>query len=218
MPVVVIIVIIIGIIAAVLLLRQTTWRPRVTDHWHARYQVVVCGEPQPSISFETSPELGVHTHGDGLIHIHPNSTDDEGKNANLGRFLARSGADAGGRKVNEGLTFERGLLRLPDGREFRDGNPCPDGQPGEVRLLVGRTPNIGSPELCTDYKENDKFGRYAPREGGSANRLDGDCIRMEFGPPGATPAPGTPSPTPGAAATSSPTASPAPSPAPTPAR
>src|SRR5438067_12861388 len=47
-----------------------TVRPRRTDHWHAAYGFDICGKferdlPQPT------PLIGLHTHGDGVIHVEP---------------------------------------------------------------------------------------------------------------------------------------------------
>src|SRR5262245_49147036 len=47
------------------------------DHWHAAIAVNSCGTwlPNPP-AFETAPSnpnvnVGIHTHGDGFMHIHP---------------------------------------------------------------------------------------------------------------------------------------------------
>jgi len=56
------------------------------DHWHAAYGIYICGKFQPNIpQFESA--IGIHTHGDGVIHIHPFSSGGSGKNATLGHFL-----------------------------------------------------------------------------------------------------------------------------------
>lgn len=121
--------------------------PRVGDHWHAAYEVVLCGKPEPQLAYSPG---NVHTHGDGAIHVHPEVREEGGSNANLGRFFA-----------NSGITFSNGTLRYPDGRTYRDGDACPDGKPGRLRLLVNGMANTA-------------MERYVPR--------DGDRIRVEFGP------------------------------------
>lgn len=55
------------------------------DHWHAAFAVNVCGKELASIPEFESAE-GVHTHGDGLIHIHPFELRAAGKGATMGRF------------------------------------------------------------------------------------------------------------------------------------
>ncbi|HZM43156.1 MAG TPA: hypothetical protein VFB94_28765, partial [Acidimicrobiales bacterium] len=42
------------------------------DHWHAAFGVYICGEFQPNPPLFESP-VGIHTHDDGVIHIHPTS-------------------------------------------------------------------------------------------------------------------------------------------------
>jgi hypothetical protein len=93
------------------------------DHFHTAYGVNVCGEwKDPIPTFESA--IGIHTHGDGVIHIHPFSELGVGANATLGRFFAdaREAADAPqdvsvsdskltylGEKVQEGKTKCKGV-------------------------------------------------------------------------------------------------------------
>ncbi|HLB28660.1 MAG TPA: hypothetical protein VJM69_00835, partial [Dehalococcoidia bacterium] len=74
-----------------------------------------------------------------------------GKNANLGLFFRSLGPRA---------EFRQGFLRLPDGREFKDGDACPDSKPGAVKLIVNGL-------------ENSEFEAYVPQEG--------DLVKIEFG-------------------------------------
>ncbi|MDP9463097.1 MAG: hypothetical protein M3P52_00615 [Actinomycetota bacterium] len=84
--------------------------PRVNDgtnadaHWHAAFGIYVCDTFQPK-TIGTKEEtgidsagnevllndnfriLGVHSHGDGIIHYHPASTKSSGNRAKLGVFL-----------------------------------------------------------------------------------------------------------------------------------
>lgn len=93
--------------------------PRVGAHWHAPFSVEICGRP---LAFPPSPG-NIHTHGDGVIHVHP-ETDEEGRQANLATFFA-----------SLGVSLKSGELVLPDGRRFRDGDRC--GQtPARLRLWV----------------------------------------------------------------------------------
>ena len=84
--------------------------PRVNDgtntdaHWHAAFGIYICDTFQPKITGtkeETGIDstgaqvllsdkfrtLGVHSHGDGIIHYHPYSTKASGNRAKLGVFL-----------------------------------------------------------------------------------------------------------------------------------
>lgn len=120
--------------------------PSVGAHWHARYSLLICGQPHPQFPFTPG---NVHTHGDGVIHIHPVTPAEAGKNANLQRFFRSAG-----------VTFARDRIVFPDGKTYRNGDRCPDGTVGEVRLQIN-----GKPATA--------FERYVPQ--------NGDTIVVEFG-------------------------------------
>ncbi len=84
--------------------------PRVNNgsnidaHWHAAFGIYICDTFQPKITGtleETGIDsagnqvylnekfkiLGIHSHGDGIIHYHPASTKSSGNRAKLGVFL-----------------------------------------------------------------------------------------------------------------------------------
>jgi hypothetical protein len=70
--------------------------PRVGDHWHAALGVNVCGTWQPDAPefherIGTVLQAGIHSHGDGLIHLHPYSSDESGGRATVGRFFEYGG-------------------------------------------------------------------------------------------------------------------------------
>lgn len=62
------------------------------DHWHAAFGVYICDEFQPDPETFESP-VGIHTHADGVIHIHPYSSGGAGENATLGVFLEGAGIE-----------------------------------------------------------------------------------------------------------------------------
>jgi hypothetical protein len=62
------------------------------DHWHAAFGVYVCDEFQPAVETFESP-IGIHTHADGVIHIHPFSSGGAGENATLGAYLEGAGIE-----------------------------------------------------------------------------------------------------------------------------
>ena len=96
--------------------------PWVGDHWHARYQISVCGAILPPLA---GTHGSVHTHGGGLIHIHPVESAQAGANANLALFFATSG----GKLADHSLT-------LPSGGTYGDGEQCSNGQPGHLAVTV----------------------------------------------------------------------------------
>jgi hypothetical protein len=66
--------------------------PQLNDHIHQAFGVNVCGEWMSDLpEFETP--VGIHTHGDGVLHIHPFSQLGVGSNATLGRFFESARTD-----------------------------------------------------------------------------------------------------------------------------
>lgn len=66
--------------------RANTVSPLIGEHWHSAYGVYVCGEFVGAASeFETN--VGIHSHGDDVIHIHPSTNGGAGENATMGTFL-----------------------------------------------------------------------------------------------------------------------------------
>ncbi|HZP25509.1 MAG TPA: hypothetical protein VFB90_00515 [Dehalococcoidia bacterium] len=131
-------------------------QPHVGDHWHALYQVSICGAIQPPIPVFEDAE-GVHTHGDGVIHIHPFNAAGEGPGARLVKFFEYAGGE-----------LSKDQLRMPgDSRTYRSGETCGTGQPpSRMQIFV----NDGRGEKTIDDLES-----YIPQ--------DGDFIRIVFGPP-----------------------------------
>jgi hypothetical protein len=68
--------------------------PQLEDHIHQAFAVNVCGEWRADIPEFESP-VGIHTHGDGVLHIHPFSQLGVGANATLGRFMQDARDDGG---------------------------------------------------------------------------------------------------------------------------
>jgi hypothetical protein len=78
------------------------------DHWHAAFGVYICGEFQPNPPLFESP-VGIHTHDDGVIHIHPTSSGGAGENATLGVFLEGAGIELSDSKLSmNDQTWEEG--------------------------------------------------------------------------------------------------------------
>ena len=68
--------------------------PQISDHIHQAIAVNICGEFQTDIPEFESP-VGIHTHGDGVIHIHPFSQLGVGSNATLERYFKDARDDGG---------------------------------------------------------------------------------------------------------------------------
>lgn len=143
--------------------------PEVGDHWHAYLGVNVCGSWLPDApefhprANETNIQAGLHSHGDGLVHLHPFSSDESGSQASLGRFV-----DYGGWELS-GTSFT-----LWDGQTHENGQECGEGadaKPAKVQWAVGHygkewtgKPRTGNP---ADYrpKNGDIIGIYLLPEG-----------------------------------------------------
>jgi len=74
--------------------RDAEVTPTLQDHWHAAYGVWDCVSDSflPVFQSEYDPE-GIHSHQDGLIHIHPFTSSVTGKQAQLNVFLYAMGAE-----------------------------------------------------------------------------------------------------------------------------
>jgi plastocyanin len=154
MPVVGIIFVVFAILGGLFYFRSAAGAPRIgTDHWHARYTFTACGQRQPNAPFWNA---GVHTHADGIIHIHPHQTFEEGSGARLVKWFEYGGGQ---------LTNDK--IRMPGSAdEYENGDTCPDGSEGEVQVFV--TGSSGVEERLNDVD------RYIPQ--------DGDSVRIVFGP------------------------------------
>jgi hypothetical protein len=68
--------------------------PQLGDHIHLSFGVNVCGEWLPDLpAFES--RVGIHTHSDGVIHVHPYSQLGVGANATLGKYFDDARTDGG---------------------------------------------------------------------------------------------------------------------------
>jgi hypothetical protein len=81
--------------------------PALGEHWHAAYGVYVCDRWVADFSDRGADTLGIHTHQDGLIHIHPFLAGAAGTSATLGKFF-----DQVGMKVSDSS------ITLPPGEAF----------------------------------------------------------------------------------------------------
>jgi hypothetical protein len=93
------------------------------DHWHAAYGVYVCDHYLAPMTDVSGDKAGIHTHGEGVIHIHP--------------FVAASSGTRAKMKVfadDVGLKFSDDGFKMPDGTEYRNGEyKCGD-KPAKVAV------------------------------------------------------------------------------------
>lgn len=81
--------------------------PKLGEHWHAAYGIYVCDRWVANLSDRGQDTLGIHTHTDGLIHIHPFLASAAGTSATLEKFF-----DQTGMKVTDSS------ITLPPGDQF----------------------------------------------------------------------------------------------------
>jgi hypothetical protein len=93
-----------------------------SDHWHAAYGVYVCDAFLPTWTDAIEDRDGIHTHGDGIVHIHPFSSSASGDRARLSVFAKQVG-----------VTFTDDGFTTPDGTEYKNGFDC-NGQPATVSV------------------------------------------------------------------------------------
>ena len=100
------------------------------DHWHAAFAISVCGKELPPIQDGATDPLGIHTHGDGLIHIHPFTRSSGGNRATLGKYLDQVDFIV----TNTGFQLPNGLTTEDGGTTVKEGETTCGGEPGELVL------------------------------------------------------------------------------------
>jgi hypothetical protein len=111
------------------------------DHWHAALGINICGDWQPNVpTFEGNG--GVHSHGDGLMHIHPFDEAHAHGNANINTFFK-----------GVGYTVSSTSIKIA-GKTYKTGDKCPKlKEDGKIRWVVNGKERTGSGDP----------GKYAPK-------------------------------------------------------
>jgi hypothetical protein len=144
-PLIVAIVVVVGV-GTIVYARQTipdadSSPPTVNDHWHAAYGFYLCDtwEQLTGNLEETDAagqlisrrflQTGIHSHDDGVMHWHPNTSRATGKNATLGVFLGAYGVE-----------LDNDSLKFPDdqlgGKEYIEGETKCGTEDGELQVVV----------------------------------------------------------------------------------
>ena len=108
------------------------------DHWHAAYGIFVCDKFLPDRGDVGPDRLGIHSHSDGLIHIHPFASRSSGKNARLGIFMDQIDVD-----------LSRTRLELPDQEPLVSGESKCGDKVGEVKVRQWNNPGDEAPTDVT---------------------------------------------------------------------
>lgn len=118
--------------------------PRANDsHWHVAIGVRVCDRWLDPVTDQTDPK-GIHSHGDGIIHIHPFVASAAGRRATFERYAevvkgSKLEADrfawpeGDGKKIEDRRTGDKCGEQEAEVKTFYNGQPH-DGDPGEIRF------------------------------------------------------------------------------------
>ncbi len=137
--------------------------PVLGDHWHAAVGFYICGEFQPNLP-EFESRVGIHTHGDGVIHIHPSSAGGAGENATLGAFLEGAG-----------VTLDDDELKIGD-ETWKEGDQKCGDEDGELVVAQWK-----------DVENTDEKPALIRRDFDSIRfRDDGEGYTIAFVPEGTT--------------------------------
>lgn len=103
----------------------TSLTPTFGDHWHIAYGIYDCTTDSflPNLADPQTPNSGIHTHGDGVVHLHPRGSDATGNNAQLKQFL-----DATRTEINDDSE-----LTFPDRDSLAEGVTC-DGESAVLQV------------------------------------------------------------------------------------
>ncbi len=113
------------------------------DHWHAAYGVFDCDRYVSNIDGSELPDPdGIHTHADGLIHIHPFTERAAGRNAVFARFADVTGITL----TTNSLTVSAAAPAV----RHTNGDLCPNGKPGRARLIEFVGPTKSDPKEVKD--------------------------------------------------------------------
>ena len=115
--------------------------PELDDHWHSAYGFYVCDELSPIYFPNDSDDdrTGIHTHGDGLIHIHPFVSTVTGQYATLGAFFSENQTE-----------FNDDTVELPSEVVLSETDFDCAGEEVEVRVLKWNTLAAEKPAVYTE--------------------------------------------------------------------
>ena len=112
--------------------------PRANDsHWHVALGVRVCDRWLDPVTDQTDPK-GIHTHGDGIIHVHPFVASAAGRRATFERFAEV----VGGKLEPRRFAWPEGDGKKKEDKE--NGDKCGD-QEGEVKAFYNGELHEGDP-------------------------------------------------------------------------
>jgi hypothetical protein len=148
-PLLVGVIVVLGVLLIVLSRGKTddATAPQLGDHWHVAYAIYDCDHFIPNLTDVVAQDTtGLHTHGDGLMHLHPFATKYTGKGANIGHWGEATGLDLTDTSIKAA------------GIDRENGDECDDGK-GTLQLKVWDSPTDETGHLI-----DKDFADYAPQE------------------------------------------------------
>ena len=115
------------------------------DHIHNAFGAYVCDHWASALTDTRADLLGIHTHGDGLIHIHPFAPAVSGRSA-----IMKAWAD------QVGMSVSKTTIAFPGQATLKNGDTCPPsadgklkGGKGELQVWIWQTPDQKTPDRYT---------------------------------------------------------------------
>jgi hypothetical protein len=152
--------------------------PTINDHWHAAYGFNICGEwyqlagdledrnSQGQYIYTNFLRTGIHSHDDGVIHWHPNTSRAVGNNAVIGVFLESYNVVL----EDDRLKFpEENVLGTTD--EYIEGETQCDGEDATLSVRV-----------WDSFTDTDSGSRYIANMDRIRIQQDGMVFGIFFGP------------------------------------
>ena len=136
----------IGLVVAARSSRDPVSAPLLTDHWHSAYEFVDCGTVRPAIQNQTDPD-GIHTHGDGLVHIHPFNSQATGTDARFGVLFDAADLSVSNQMITANNGLDAGFAPI-------DASEGCDGEPSEIVLARWIVDGEDGLELETVYRDD----------------------------------------------------------------
>ena len=133
------------------------------DHWHAVYGVYNCnitgdGDAKFLPAFQsTQDDTGIHSHGDGVMHIHPFFELSSGDNAQIRHWMSEMNIEITPERISVNNQFDP-PVELVAGQECLDGTGT-----AEIKLLhwdfdfQATADDRGEPEVFTENFGEVKF-------------------------------------------------------------
>jgi hypothetical protein len=129
----------IGLVVFARSTREASAAPRVGQHWHSSYDVYVCDDYDAGPVLDETDPVGIHSHSDGLIHVHPFTSIAAGDNARLSIWFE----SFSGSITDESITLDQG-------RTYTEGEDC-NGEPTVLHVLRYDADDLSArPEVITE--------------------------------------------------------------------